>query len=94
MAKMKEEQVLYVLVYCSKDHATGEEIPFAYHVRCTHEGGGGRDFESYGKDKESREYPLEKLPKAVQAFIEHNKRSVPILNKDQRTFVYQIGGCI
>ena len=76
MAKIKEADILSVTATYYFSPEMGR-YPISWSVR-SKAPAGSRTFASYGKDAKSYPYPLEKLPKAVQSFIESSKASRPM----------------
>lgn len=76
MAKIKEENISFIHATFFHNQTTGETYPVRWYIRGKR--GESRVFESYGKNATDYPYPIDKLPKAVQAFLETAVAGAPI----------------
>ena len=85
MAKIKESEILYVMVTM---YRAPESAKPAYPVKWVVRVGGRehREFASYGKEFYKYEYPVEKLPKAVQAYVAKSNFNALFVNEGLKEF--------
>ena len=85
MPKIREEDVISVHAEFFTHPETLEKYPISWHVRVK---GGARTFESYGERATDFPYPVTKLPKAVQSFLETATAGKPLRNGRKESILY------
>lgn len=89
MAKLTKEMILRVIETRTLFPVSGSD-----HVNSikwniiTRPGCPSRTFETYGKDADKYNYPVEKLPKAVQLFVGEHSASHRVVG-DYRVYTYE-----